>query len=236
LTLKQLFNTYVCIKWRFESEWTGSLKVNISKERILYEAEALFAERGFYAVTVREITRAARCNLAAVNYHFGNKQNLYMEVFKSLWKPRAKRILARFDSILSSCDEVTLEGIVHATAEAFIKGPLSDEERLRHAQLMIREMARPTEAFDMVIGEVIGPFQQKAGTIDTPFHAKGNRACGALLLNIQSIISMVTHFNFARNSVMRITGMNYDDRFTDELVEHVVRFSLNGLNGPGKGA
>jgi AcrR family transcriptional regulator len=56
----------------------------------------------FYAVTVREITRAARCNLAAVNYHFGNKQNLYMEVFRCLWKPRAKRVLARFEKLLET--------------------------------------------------------------------------------------------------------------------------------------
>ncbi len=208
-------------------------KVDILKDRILYEAEALFAERGFYAVTVREITRAAHCNLAAVNYHFGNKQNLYIEVFKSLWHPRAKRIFARFDSLLSVEGDVTLKGVIRALAEAFIKGPLSDEERLRHSQLMIREMARPTEVFEIVIGEVIAPFQRRLAQLIRPF-IPGEIERVALLLNIQSIISMVIHFNFARYPVMRITGMKYDDRFTDELVEHVVRFSLHGLNGAGE--
>ncbi len=212
----------------------GTRKSKIPKERILSEAEALFAERGFYAVTVREITLAARCNLAAVNYHFGNKQNLYMEVFRCLWKPRAERVLARFENLIEAQGERSLQGIVRAVAEAFIKGPLSDEERLRHAQLMIREMARPTEAFEMVIGDVIGPFQQKLVELIRPFMAR-EMGRVALLLHIQSIISMVTHFNFARHPVMRITGMDYDDRFTDELVEHVVRFSLNGLNGAGEG-
>ncbi|MCF8128369.1 MAG: CerR family C-terminal domain-containing protein [Deltaproteobacteria bacterium] len=212
----------------------GIPKADIAKERILYEAEALFAERGFYAVTVREITRAARCNLAAVNYYFGNKQNLYMEVFRCLWKPRAKRVLARFEKLLEAQREGSLKGIVHAIAEAFIKGPLSEEERLRHSQLMIREMARPTEAFEMVIGDVIGPFQQKLVELIRPFMAR-EMGRVALLLHIQSIISMVIHFNFARNPVMRITGMEYDDQFTDELVEHVVQFSLNGLSGAGKG-
>ena len=211
----------------------GTPKVKISKERILQEAEALFAERGFYAVTIREITQAARCNLAAVNYHFGNKQNLYMEVFRCLWKPRAKRILARFESVLAQ-RELTLQDIVHAVAEAFIKGPLSDEERLRHFQLMVREMARPTEAFEMVVGDVIGPFQRKLAELIRPFMAR-EMGQVALLLYIQSIISMVIHFNFARNSVMRITGRQYDDRFKDELVKHVVQFSLSGLNGAGEG-
>ena len=210
----------------------GTPKGKISKERILQEAEALFAERGFYAVTIREITQAARCNLAAVNYHFGNKQNLYMEVFRCLWKPRAKRILARFESVLAQ-RELTLQDIVHAVAEAFIKGPLSDEERLRHFQLMVREMARPTEAFEMVIGDVIGPFQRKLAELIRPFMAR-EMGQVALLLYIQSIISMVIHFNFARNPVMRITGMEYDAQFKDELVDHVVQFSLSGLNGVGR--
>ena len=190
----------------------GTPKVKISKERILQEAEALFAERGFYAVTIREITQAAHCNLAAVNYHFGNKQNLYMEVFRCLWKPRAKRVLARFESILGVQRESTLQGIVHAVAEAFIKGPLSDGERLRHSQLMIREMARPTEAFEMVIGRCDRTISAKAGGIDPSFHGPGKwDRVALLLLHIQSIISMVIHFNFARNPVMRVTGMQYDD-------------------------
>ena len=213
---------------------TGTTKVNISKDRILYEAETLFAERGFYSVTIREITQAARCNLAAVNYHFGNKQNLYMEVFRCLWKPRAQRVLARFESVLATQRELTLQGILHAVAEAFIKGPLSDEERLRHSQLMIREMARPTEAFEMVVGDVIGPFQGKLVELIRPFMPR-DMEWEALLLHIQSIIAMVIHFNFARNPVMRITGRQYDDRFKDELVKHVVQFSLSGLNGAGEG-
>ena len=211
----------------------GSRKVNVPKERILHEAEALFAERGFYTVTVREITRSARCNLAAVNYHFGNKQNLYMEVFRCLWKPRAERVLARFESVLAARVEITLAGIVHAVAEAFIKGPLSDEERLRHSQLMIREMASPTEAFEMIVADVIGPFQRKLVELIHPFMSP-DIGPEALLLHIQSIISMVIHFNFARNPVMRITGRQYDDQFKDELVRHIVQFSLTGLRGAGE--
>ncbi|MHC4998559.1 MAG: TetR/AcrR family transcriptional regulator, partial [Planctomycetota bacterium] len=41
------------------------------RNRILDVAEALFCERGFEGVSVRELTAAAGCNLAAVNYYFG---------------------------------------------------------------------------------------------------------------------------------------------------------------------
>jgi len=45
-------------------------------ERILDAAQKLFAEKGLDATSVRDITTAAECNVAAVNYHFGGKENL----------------------------------------------------------------------------------------------------------------------------------------------------------------
>ena len=53
-----------------------------TRTRLLDTAECLFAERGFAGTSVRDITADAGCNLAAVNYHFGGKQNLYREVFR----------------------------------------------------------------------------------------------------------------------------------------------------------
>src|SRR6266511_1350301 len=51
-----------------------------TKERILDAAEALFMEHGFEATTLRAITAAAGVNLAAVNYHFGSKEELFQAV------------------------------------------------------------------------------------------------------------------------------------------------------------
>lgn len=52
-----------------------------TRERILDSAELLFAEKGFHAVSVRDITRAAGVDVALVNYHFGSKQLLFETVF-----------------------------------------------------------------------------------------------------------------------------------------------------------
>ena len=52
-----------------------------TRERILDAAELLFAEKGFHAVAVRDITRAAGVDVALVNYHFGGKQLLFESVF-----------------------------------------------------------------------------------------------------------------------------------------------------------
>ena len=51
-----------------------------TKERILDAAEALFMEHGFEATSLRAITAAAEANLAAVNYHFGSKEELFQAV------------------------------------------------------------------------------------------------------------------------------------------------------------
>lgn len=53
-----------------------------TKERILGVAEALFARHGFAGASLRQVTAAAKVNLAAVNYHFGSKESLIEEVFR----------------------------------------------------------------------------------------------------------------------------------------------------------
>ena len=54
-----------------------------TRERLLSTAERLFAERGFSKVTIREICKSARANVAAVNYHFNGKKGLYDEVVRT---------------------------------------------------------------------------------------------------------------------------------------------------------
>jgi AcrR family transcriptional regulator len=51
-----------------------------TRARILQAAEMLFAEHGFDAVSMRDITTLAKVNLASVNYHFGSKLALLAEV------------------------------------------------------------------------------------------------------------------------------------------------------------
>ena len=53
-----------------------------TKDRILNAAEGLFALQGFSGTSLREVTSRADVNIAAVNYHFGSKENLINEVFR----------------------------------------------------------------------------------------------------------------------------------------------------------
>ena len=205
---------------------------DLTKERILDTAEILFAQKGYQAVSVREITSAAECNLAAVNYHFGNKENLYLEVFRSRWVPRAQCLQEGFRKYLASQESLSESAVVRALAKAFVDGPLSDDERLRHSQLMTREMTQPTKAFEHVAEQVIQPFFREV--LERLSSVSSDKVGEEeMLLNIFSIFAMVLHFNFARVAVSRLTGRKYDPSFRAQLVEQITQFSLRGL-GAGK--
>ncbi len=203
-------------------------KKDFTKERLLNKAEALFAQKGYDAVSVREITAAAQCNLAAVNYHFGNKHKLYLEVFRARWVPRAKRLQEYFRKSLASQDSPTPAAVAKSLAQAFLVGPLSDEERHRHHQLMARELGQPTEALELVAKQVMQPFFKELADTFRSFMPDGLGE-ERLILNILSIFAMVLYFNFARVAVTRITGCEYDTDFKIQLVEHISEFSLKGL-------
>jgi len=143
--------------------------------------------------------------------------------------PRARKGQGCFKDKLLAQDERSLSGIVHALADAFLKGPLTDEERLRHSQLMIREMAKPGLATDMLVKEVIKPFFGELLVLLSPYLPE-NEDRETVLLDIVSIFAMVIYFNFARVPVTRVTGQEYDDAFKDKLVEHIVQFCLTGLH------
>ena len=84
-----------------------------TRQRILGAAEELFAERGFAAASLRQVTAAAKVNLAAVNYHFGSKDNLIEEVFRRRLDQLSDRRLERLAELAKS-DSTTLEGLLDA--------------------------------------------------------------------------------------------------------------------------
>src|SRR5437764_8788872 len=65
-----------------------------TKDRILDAAEALFLDHGFEATSLRAITAAAGVNLAAVNYHFGTKEELFQSALTRRLDPMNQERLA----------------------------------------------------------------------------------------------------------------------------------------------
>ncbi|MBQ0784106.1 MAG: TetR family transcriptional regulator, partial [Amphritea sp.] len=79
-------------------------------KKIMLAAEALFAEQGFAETTMREITSAAKVNLAAVNYHFGSKKGLISAVAEKYLNP----LVTTLQGAVSERKLVQPQGIISA--------------------------------------------------------------------------------------------------------------------------
>ncbi|MBN2318870.1 MAG: TetR family transcriptional regulator [Acidobacteria bacterium] len=85
-----------------------------TKDKILKAARVLFAEKGFREVTVREIAARAGVNSALVGYHFGNKQELFDEVYRSYSEPLARERMKRLTELAESKKKPSVEDVLKA--------------------------------------------------------------------------------------------------------------------------
>jgi AcrR family transcriptional regulator len=79
-----------------------------TKQRILDAAEALFLEHGFEATSLRALTAAADVNLAAVNYHFGTKEELFEAVLRRRLDPMNQRRVALLSELESDAPDAVV--------------------------------------------------------------------------------------------------------------------------------
>ena len=87
-----------------------------TKSRILDAAEELFMEHGFEATSLRLITTVAGVNLAAVNYHFGSKEELFQAVLTRRLDPMNQdrmRLLSAYEAAAGNTP-LTCEKIISA--------------------------------------------------------------------------------------------------------------------------
>jgi AcrR family transcriptional regulator len=107
---------------------------------ILDAAERLYAERGFGDVTMRDIVAAAGVNLAAVNYHFGSKDELIAELFVTRSLATNRERLAELKAAEVAGDGAAdVKAILRALVGPTLRGCLgADNEQSSAAHFMIR--------------------------------------------------------------------------------------------------
>lgn len=127
-----------------------------TKERLFLAAIQVFAAKGFQAATVRAICERAGANVAAVNYHFGDKERLYGQVLEHIFAtPRKKRG--------TLCDLDPRDAPAKERLRAFIRNFLhetydcvDDQEHCADlASIYLMEMAHPSKALDHIVEEYI---------------------------------------------------------------------------------
>lgn len=191
-----------------------------TRRRLLDAAGEVFANKGFEQTTVREICRKAKANIAAINYHFGNKRELYAAVVAHSQTWANER--------LPAAAEESAENRLREFVRQFLWKLLDPGRPSWHGRLLAREMSEPTEAIEGLVRDEIRPryevlqgiIRELAGDVPPRVIAK----CAA------SIVGQMLHYHFAR-PVLRLVSPVYGDleKHVEELADHVTRFSLAGV-------
>ncbi len=137
-----------------------------TKERILTAAEGLFAEFGFSGTSLRQVTSQADVNIAAVNYHFGSKENLINEVFRRrLDELSEKRIAALRDALESRPGQ--LDGLLAAFIEPALSLTLDRHGGSAFVRVLARAYAEKNERLRKFLsdnyGHVLRQFSRAIG-------------------------------------------------------------------------
>ncbi len=124
-----------------------------TRQRLLEAAAQLFARRGLNDVTVREICRAARANVAAVNYHFHDKLGLYTAVARTA----IDAIRGTSDLAKEAGEGTPAEEKLRIYTRVFLERIAANSRDAWIHQLISREMSEPTPAFELIIRQAIRP-------------------------------------------------------------------------------
>jgi len=126
-----------------------------TRTRLLESAGQVFAERGFKATTIREIVERAGANLAAVNYHFGDKETLYAEVLRSI----VRGALERFPADGGLPPDRPAEERLEAAIRNFLMRLLSSCQAEWRGRLMAREMTDPSPLTLQTMQRLVQPIR-----------------------------------------------------------------------------
>ena len=197
------------------------------RNRILDVAETLFCERGFEGVSVRELTAAAGCNLAAVNYYFGGKDKLYAEMFRRQFEMMIQRNLGIIERVMAQPD-VSLEGLLRAVMEPVIRRVIENETGGKVLRLLVREILNRRIDRETLSADMKGRLFDRLG-----------RAILQMVPEIEpdKILLVVLSFDGAMLHpflFMDFYQESMPDLTVDDLLDHMVRFVAAGIRGYAK--
>lgn len=209
-----------------------------TESRLLEAAGEIFAEVGYRAATVRQICEKAGANIAAVNYHFGDKEGLYMAVLRSVPDAHAEK----FPANRGLPPGATAQQRLAAYIESLLNRVFDEGRPGWHTKIMAREMIEPTRALDTLVTDVALPVHQQLAAIVRKL--LGSRATeDAVRLCTLSILSQCVYYHHARSVLSRLyPQQEYGSRDIAQLAHHITRFSQGALrhfaqgNGRGSGS
>ena len=195
------------------------------EQRLLDAAAEVFAEVGFKDATVREICRRADANVAAVNYHFGDKAQLYSQTLRHLANAASQKYPFGFGVSPTAEGHVRLRAFV----ESFLMRVFSDDRAALYGRIITREMVEPTHALQERIDETIRPMAELIS--DIVRQILGKRASddeirrGAL-----SVVGQIVFYKHCQPILGALfPGKTVGPAQIQGLTDHITNFSLAGL-------
>lgn len=199
-----------------------------TKDRILDIAETLFADHGFSATSLRDITHEAGVNIAAVNYHFGSKEALLGAVFDRRFAPVNRRRLEMLDEAEARAggEAVDLDTLVRALLEPlFHQRIVVEGGATKFLQLAGRVHSEPHAGVQTILlaqfGEVVRRFVP-AFRKALP-HLDDEEVGWRLLF----VIGAMAHTMMSTHMFEALGCRRPDD--PERLLESLVQFAVGGL-------
>ena len=192
---------------------------NIDKrEFILDAAERLFAEQGFEAVSVREISKAADINIAMVSYYFGSKEKLYEEVIQ--------RKIMLSDTILIELEKhKTKKKKLYAIVDLFIKR-LFENRLLQNIIFREISMNQRSNMTEIIITQIHKNFQLIVDIIQDGIKNKEFKKVDVELtaLTLISIIKTYTNSSKMACKVLHLDENEnvFQAKYKNRLRKHIV--------------
>ena len=197
------------------------------RQRLLETAGRKFAEKGFDATNVREITEAAGMNVSAVNYHFRSKEDLYVEAVR-----HAGRTCMEQTPMPVWPAGVPAERRLQDFIRSFLTRLLRDDVPAWHRHLIMREVADPRPgACEELVRDFIRPTFELLQDVLSELTPVGTPP-ETLRLMGGSIVGQCLHYLHGRHVIRLLVGakefQSYD---IDRLTDHIWRFSLAAVRG-----
>ncbi len=203
-----------------------------TRQRILESAGRIFAEQGFEKATIREICAAAGANLAAVNYHFGDKRTLYHEVLAHY---HGAALAARPIPRLADRPDDPAERL-GTFIRWFLWLLLGGGTPAWLGKMMAREMAAPTAALDGMVERTIRPIFLAASEIVRALVAAAGQDVEPDRLRrfTMSVLGQCLVYKHGQAVIARLQpDLEIDDAELERLAAHVTAFSLAAIRHVG---
>lgn len=195
-----------------------------TKERIIHAAEDLFAQHGFAGTSLRQVTSRADVNIAAVNYHFGSKENLVHEVFKHRMDEMSEKRLASLSAAIEK-DPDNLEAILLAFIQPALALTL-DRHGASFVRVLARAYAEKNDGLRNFLSENYGQVLREFAKAIA--HCLPNLSKEELYWRMDFIAGALTYAMADFGLIKRQSGVS-EKAHCEKAAQHLIKFAQAGL-------